>query len=130
MTIQEVETQLKKIDENITVRANENSDLAGVYWKDTYTYISMPKDDVRPKRTDMYCDSHGVPHRGFAEVVERVKAFVEQIQDPSYMEYLTEEFDDDIEQYRANLEKERKLAEQSKDTSSEELPPDSTQPIA
>jgi len=95
MTIQEVETELKKLNPDLSVRANDKSDLAGVYWKEVYTSIAMPKEDVPVERNDALVDQYGYPHRSYKQVVERVNAFLEDIKLPEYVAYITEEFDDE-----------------------------------
>lgn len=94
MTIQEVEAKLKEINPDLSVRAHDNSDLAGVYWRDIYANIAMPKEDVRMERSEGYVDAWGTPHRGFRQVVERVEAFLKDMEDPEKLAYFTEEFED------------------------------------
>lgn len=76
------------LDENLTVRPNENNEMAGVYWKDRFTGISMAKDGLKMQRDEGYCDYYLRPHKTHPEVIDRVKSFILDLNRPEFMELL------------------------------------------
>lgn len=88
-TINELETDLKLIDENFTVIPNDNNELAGIYWKGYYTDIAFAKDGIKDARDEGYCDYFMRPHKTIDEVMTRVHQFIEAKERPEYMEQLT-----------------------------------------
>ena len=94
ISIAEAEQRLQAIDPNFTIVPNDNSDVAGIYWKGIYAEIAMPKDKIYETKNEGHIDSYGYPHRGMDMVIARAEAFLERIgRDPEYLLDLSTPFD-------------------------------------
>lgn len=79
MTILEFEAKIKReIDKRLTIKRNPNhSDISGVYINDIYLGVAVPPNEIMPKRSDFYMDTHGYPYRGVEEAMKDIKGKVE-----------------------------------------------------
>lgn len=94
--IKEVEAKLQELSPDFTVIANDNSDLAGVYWKGFYAEIAMPKSVVFETRNEQHQDDYGMTHRSLDQVMIMAKSFLERIgSDQEYLTDITTKFEYD-----------------------------------
>jgi archaellum component FlaC len=91
MQINELEKQLKSLNNDITVVSNDTNEMAGIYWKNIYTGIALPKEGVYPTKREDYCDTFGKAHRSVEDITKRVEQFLSEIERPEYLELLSED---------------------------------------
>lgn len=89
-TIEEFQSELQKLNNELTIVPNENNELAGIYWKGIYTEIALAKDGIKSVVDEYYCDKYDRPHRSEAQILERINSFLENIQKPEFIEELTD----------------------------------------
>ena len=91
MTTKEFETQLQnEVDKTINFREHPvNKDIVGIYYGDIYTETAIPNGEIKPERSLDYIDLFGTPHRGSIEATQRVKDFIERINnDPDFRDLI------------------------------------------
>lgn len=92
MTTKEFESYIQReIDSALTIRVNPNADdIAGVYWNDAYTGVSVAPQEVREEFDKSYTDKMGYPYRSTTQTAELIRAKLPRTQDPENYKLLTQ----------------------------------------
>jgi len=94
-TLPEAEAIIKEIDHDFSIRENPNSELAGIYWKDFFAEISVPKETIFETRNEGYTDEYGHPHRGLDDLKSRCEGFLSRIKsDEDYYKDITDTWEE------------------------------------
>ena len=63
-----------EIDKDLTIRTNPNAtDIAGVYYKDTYIGVAVPPVEIRETVDSGYTDSIGYPYKSIQLAEDFIK---------------------------------------------------------
>ena len=93
-TLPEAEVKIKEIDTDFSIKENPNSELAGIYWKDFFAEVSMPKEYIFETRNEGYTDEYGHVHRSMDDLISRCQGFLSRIEsDEEYYKDITDSWE-------------------------------------
>lgn len=94
-TLPEAEAIIKEIDPDFSIKENPNGEVAGIYWKDFYAEIAIPKDHIFETRNEGYTDEYGHVHRAMDDLISRCHGFLSRIKnDEEYFKDITDSWEE------------------------------------